>query len=344
MTGIAGAVCLLIVWAVVFRHWPRPDKKGLLALAVAAVVVLAAGACVHLFVPVVSVEIRHDGSDVYFLVHQAKQAVADKTLRASMRDDELIKYVGDLSSARYERSPGNFSIRRQAGHTYICFYDPDCREARVEAPAVICHFRNGFSTSGRQLGRRVVEGLSDILLAEAIDQDRSADVVIRRAIAKVRQEPPEPQIIVFRHVRAERSRTRRRKLHVEFRVEMVRLGHLLEFVAVGPVAFLHSGRPRPQRRAKDALQHRGADAVHARAIPGIRAPARPGSAPAGAALRGCRTTLGWPCRSSSGRPAFCRIRFSAAPAMPSAPAGPDPSPTNCPPGAGTRPAPRRQSD
>ncbi|NIA21757.1 MAG: hypothetical protein GWP05_07300 [Anaerolineaceae bacterium] len=33
---------------------------------------------------------------------------------------------------KYERSPGNFSSRRIGGKTYLCFYDIDGRETRVE--------------------------------------------------------------------------------------------------------------------------------------------------------------------------------------------------------------------
>ena len=39
-------------------------------------------------------------------------------------------FIGE--GMKYERSPGNFSIRTIDSKRYICLYDRDCREVRIE--------------------------------------------------------------------------------------------------------------------------------------------------------------------------------------------------------------------
>jgi hypothetical protein len=155
VVALGGAILVMLWAAVAFRGRRIPSKKHLEMLGGAAVLVALACAAVYVLLPTVPVygAGNHRGyyaySHSYHLVDAAKYLNGKGLLAAKMTDEQLAKFPELVAREeqlaaehvtnpmtgkpmRFERSPWNFSVRREGNKVYLCFYDEDCLETRVE--------------------------------------------------------------------------------------------------------------------------------------------------------------------------------------------------------------------
>lgn len=145
ITLLWGAVALTVTSAVVFRLRRRPciwELAGLVALTMFFVVyawITWAQA------PVIAVKagLHTDGeSNVALMIGKVAKMADRGQLHAGMGEAEFAKipeiirtinpFTGE--TVRFERSPGNISVRLVNGDTYFCVYNADGREYRMRLP------------------------------------------------------------------------------------------------------------------------------------------------------------------------------------------------------------------
>jgi hypothetical protein len=145
-----GAAIPMLVWAAIaFRGLCCPGKKHLATFKAAILLILLACAGLYAFLPVIPVQAgRNFRNHMDCLQCNAEILVMDGKLNSQMTPEEILAKIsspqdpGDdfginlftRQKIRLERTPGNVSIRKIGGDTYICFYDEDCSECRVRLP------------------------------------------------------------------------------------------------------------------------------------------------------------------------------------------------------------------
>jgi hypothetical protein len=156
----AGAALVVLIAGWMARKRRRPSRNQLLFLGGVALAVVAGGAVARVAMPVAEVTVHRKLGR--FLEIQRMERLALSTgalgekglLRTDMTDQELGEclkravdsdelYPGDVQNPwtgremACERSPGNFAWRREGSRLFMCVYDPDGREFRMEVPSRI---------------------------------------------------------------------------------------------------------------------------------------------------------------------------------------------------------------
>jgi hypothetical protein len=143
-----GAAILLMLAVLIAYHGPRrPARKHLRVFAYP--VVLVAMVCIGLYLLLPTVAVHSGRGMGRFMFARDMQCFAARHLDGQMSDEELkgfpaILKVGGMvmyktnpftgQEMQFERTPGNFSVRRLEGHAYFCAYDEDGREWRALLP------------------------------------------------------------------------------------------------------------------------------------------------------------------------------------------------------------------
>lgn len=156
---LSGVIGLLLLSAALFRGRRFYRWWKLKVLMVLAALVLVSAGVVYVAVPVVPVRAGRELSSILMWVRRQRLTSAipllarEGRLHAGMTDNELSRFpemieklsvpgpphelhVNPFSGERMhmERTPGNFSVRRQDATTWLCLYDADCRETRIRLP------------------------------------------------------------------------------------------------------------------------------------------------------------------------------------------------------------------
>jgi hypothetical protein len=151
---MSGGIVLMVAAVMVFAGRRRPPRNQLRVVVSLALVLLLACVGLYVFLPVTPVRSGRELSQMYqYLRTHRLQRVSEMLageglLKDGMSDTELAKFPdlvrkesADLEinpftgeTMRFDRTAGNYSVRRTDGHTYLCFYDADCREYRFELP------------------------------------------------------------------------------------------------------------------------------------------------------------------------------------------------------------------
>jgi hypothetical protein len=148
--ALSGAILLMLSALIAYRGQRRPAVKDLRLFALPLAVVVVGCAALYFLLPTVAVR---SGSWItmsrLFAIDMQYSALRGN-LNGQMTDEELKRFPAILKEhgwrpraavnpftgqeMQFERTPGNFSVRRLAGHTYFCAYDDDGREWRALLP------------------------------------------------------------------------------------------------------------------------------------------------------------------------------------------------------------------